>query len=253
MASTPRIHDTLEIRRVEPRDDGTRFIIVDRAGRERTRLDEAGRFLVLQLDGLTPRDELKERYRSRFGDRLTDAGLDGMIGRLAELDLLNTNARGLQALRYLRDQGVRYRSGERERREAPRDGARRDEESSYTAAFDQAVFLLNDGHLEHALLWFLRLTETQPTDLRVKTIVGHLEFVLAAEAQPELAGDRRDPDWDAFDRALGGMLDRGQCPTCGEALVIELGATNHCAFCGASFSTYVLHRADEDRRRDMRS
>ena len=79
-------------------------------------------------------------------------------------------------------------------------------------------------------------------------MLSHLEFLLASEASPDIGPDRRDDDWEAFDRALSQMLEQGRCPTCHEQVVIELGRTNNCLFCGASFTSYVLQRAGRDRR-----
>lgn len=249
MRFVPRIRDTLQIRPAPPRDDGTRYAVVDPSGRERLRLDEAGRFVVLRLDGLTPLDELRARFRERFGRALDLAAFEAVTQRLDAAGLLVSDGRALRALRYLRDQGVRYRSTDRARRRRARTGGpeRRASDSARTATFDRAVYLLNEGRLEPALALFEALAADQPTDLRVQTLAGHLRFLLASEADPDLTEDRRDVDWEAFDRALADELSRGRCPSCHAVFAVELGATNHCTICGAAFSSYVLDRLEERR------
>ncbi len=238
MPVLPRIDDRLELRRDPAKPGG--FRIYDTEGRDCGPLAESGRFLVLRLDGISERSELQAAYQASFDRVLGDHELDSLIGWLREDRLLNENPRALGILGRLKHAGISYRSTERDRREGDR-GDRR-QGAGFSAAFDHGVMLLNEGLLELAKDVFQRLASGHPTDLRLQQILGHLEFVLAQEKNPDLKEDRRDVDWVAFDRALGEMLDRGVCPRCDEDLVVELGRTNHCDFCGASFTTFALDR-----------
>ena len=244
MAVVPRIHDGLMLRR-----EGDRWRVHDPSGADCGWLGEAGRFIVLRLDGLTERDALLDAYALTFGEPLGSDELDAIVQRLEKHGLINTNPRALEALRYLAEKGVRYRTADRDRRvDGTREDGRRGVPGSQSASWDHGVYLVNEGYLEPAMDVFRELRSKHPTDLRVQTLIGHLEYLLKAEAQPDIGADRRDDDWEAFDRALIEMLERGLCPTCQEQVVIELGRTNHCLFCGASFTSYVLERAGHDRR-----
>ncbi len=243
MASVPRIHDGLALRR-----EGDRWRVHDPSGSDCGWLGDAGRFIVLRLDGLTEREALLDAYEASFGERLGADELDAIIDRLEQHGLINSNARALEALRYLASKELRYRSAERERRI---DGSRaetRRRRDDPASSWDHGVYLINEGYLEPALKVFSDLRDARPADLRVQSVAAHLEFLIAADADPEIGPDRRDDDWEAFDRALAQMLERGVCPTCQEQVVIELGRTNHCLFCGASFTSYVLQKAERDRR-----
>ncbi len=244
MAVVPRIHDGLVLRR-----EGDRWRVHDPSGADCGWLGDAGRFIVLRLDGLTEREVLLEAYADAFDEPLDHDELEAIITRLDENGLLNTNSRALTALRYLTTKGVRYRTAERNRRiDGSRGDGRRIAPGKRAASWDHGVYLINEGYLEPAMNIFNQLREGHPQDLRMQTLVSHLEYLLEVESHPGLGADRRDDDWEAFDRALAEMLERGMCPTCQEQVVIELGRTNHCLFCGASFTSYVLERAGSDRR-----
>ena len=239
MPLVPRIDDRLELRR-DPSAEG-RFRLIAPDGRDCGPMGESGRFLVLRLDGLTERDALKAAYGERFYQVLGDAELDSLLTHLHSEGLLVDDPRALRVLTRLRQNGITYRSVERDRRGEDR-GDRRGP-AAFARAFDAGIILLNEGYLGSAHARFKALSTTHPDDLRVQKILGHVEFELAREDQPELREDRRDVDWLAFDRALSEMLERGQCPSCDNELVVELGRTNHCVHCGASYTTYALkHR-----------
>jgi len=246
MARVPRIHDGVELVR-----DGEIWRVKDPSGRDCGWLDQAGRFLVLRFDGLRQREALLKDYADAFCIHLSDADLEAVVKRMDAYGLLNTNPRALWALRYLADREVQYRTKERDRR--VRDGRdeeppRRTEDDIRARAWDHGVFLLNEGYLEQARTIFGGLRGEQVGDVRLEALLGHLDFLVAKEDQPDLYADRRDEDWEAFDRALRTMLDAGVCPRCSEALVVELGRTNHCTFCGNSFTSYVLQKASSERR-----
>lgn len=244
MPTVPRIHDALALRR-----EGDRWRVHDPSGADCGWLGEAGRFLVLRLDGLTAMDALLDAYEATFGERLGEGELEDIIARLEQHGLINTQPRALRALSYLAEKGVRYRTAERDRRiDGTRPESRRTPEDTRAAGWDHGIYLVNEGYLEAALEVFGELRANDPTDLRGQAVVNHLEFLLKAESTPDIGADRRDDDWEAFDRALTEMLERGMCPTCQEQVVIELGRTNHCLFCGASFTSYVLERAGRERR-----
>jgi hypothetical protein len=247
MSVVPRLHDTLAIRPAPPLADGTCYEVVDGAGRPRLRVDEAGRFLLLQLDGVRSVEEVRARFRERFARELSPHRLTSAAARLDAAGLLVREGRGLAALRYLRSVGMRYRGPGRDRRAAPRDDKERRAFGERTLRFDRAVYLLNEGWLEAALELLQSLSAEDGSDLRVRELAGHVEFILAAENRPDIGPDRRDMEWAAFDEALADLLSRGECPACDAELVVELGAANRCGQCGASFSSYVLDRASRRR------
>lgn len=246
----PRIHDSLEIRPIAgPEGAPQRYAIIGADGGELMRVDEQWRFVILQLDGLTGRETVQRRYGARFGAELPEARLQLIIDGLADCDVINDNDQAVWALRYLQEQGVRYRSGVRDRRGGDRSGdGRRSGDSERTRLFDQAVYVLNQGRVDDALEVFREVAAGRPSDVRIGEIIGHLEYLVAAQDKPDLHWDRRDVSWAAFDRALAEMLAAGRCPACGESVVIELGRNNRCSFCGCAFTTHVLHAAEGERR-----
>jgi hypothetical protein len=249
MSTVPRIHDALEIRPTPQREDGTRYAVTDGDGRERLRLDEAGRFLVLHLDGLRTVDELQALFHERFGRELDAEALEGVVRRLGEEGLLVREGRGLAALRRLREKNVRYRGLERDRRRRRRPDDRRDADAVSTLFFDEAVYLINEGRLEAALDILQRLAHTPPLDLRVQTIISHLNYVRVAESGADLGPELHDVEWADFDRALTEVLSGGRCPRCEAEFIVELGAVNICEACGASFSACVTELATTKARR----
>jgi hypothetical protein len=254
MATVPRVRDTLQISRAESSNGSAdEFIVRDPADNELFRLTPEGYFILLSLDGLRDSAELRAGYEEHFGRGIREEDLQNYINALGEAGVLTTDDRAIKALSYLRDNGVQYRSGRPDRRldledETNRDEVRRESESPRTSWFDLGIYHLNDGDVEHALSIFRRMSAAQSGDLRVREIIKHLEFVQASEKNPELTENRRDVSWDAFDDALSTILNRGACPRCDEPFEVQLGATNHCSYCGAGFSAFVLHKAAESRR-----
>ncbi len=236
----PRLHDTLEVRAAAPGEDGTNFVVVDGTGAERLRVDEPARFVLLQLDGLRTFAELAAAFRREFGRDLSPARFAEMLKGLADDGLLVPEGRGLRALRYLRARGVSYRGPGRERRQPDRAGAGRRGDGQRALAFDQAVYLVNEGRLEHACALLETLARERPRDVRLRVMLGHLRFLLVSEQRSDLATDRRDVEWEAFDTALGELLTNGTCPRCELPLTIELGSSNRCGACGSSFSNYLF-------------
>jgi len=254
MAVVPRVCDTLQIERIST--DPAEYSISDRQGNELGKVTEEGYFLLLQLDGLTELEDVRARLHERFGKSSSAEELKAWFTELESAGVLNTNARAIQVLTYLKEQGVSYRGSSADRRERAekesneaRSGARRDESSASAAWFDYGIFLLNDGMLDEGLEVFDRLIENQHGDVRLHEIAGHLRFLTKKEGMPDIAEERRDISWDAFDAALREMLDQGACPKCDLPICVELGSTNRCHYCGASFSSYVLTRSGQDRRR----
>ncbi len=256
MPAVPRVRDTLQIQRIPPSSSsgGDEYSVSDRRGQELFRLGEEGYFLLLQMDGLTGGLEVISRFQARFGRTLTEADLDKWTTDLSEAGVITENSRAARILTYLREQGVHYRGSQADRRrdgDVPQTGReipRRDNTASTTAWFDYGISLLNDGLLEQGTNVFDRMADSNPGDVRVQEILGHLRFLATAERLPDLEQDRRDVSWEAFDLALSQMLASGVCPGCGTAITIELGANNRCSACGSSFSTYVLDQASNTRR-----
>jgi hypothetical protein len=212
---------------------------MDPRGRARLRLDDAGRFVVTRLDGTTLFSELRRQFRERFARELDGAAFSRALARMGRAGLLITQPRALRVLRALREQGVRYRAVERDRRGRLRPGEpdRRRPAAALALSFDQGIYLLNEGRITAALDLFRWLAGRRPADLRLHALVTLLERAAATDAPP---GSHPDHDWSLFDRALGEQLSQGRCPTCGAPyLAGDFGA---CALCGARFSDYVLHR-----------
>jgi hypothetical protein len=219
--------------------------VFDGDGLERLRLDEAGRFLVLHLDGLRTEEELEIEFAARFGDATP---VPELIDRLGRAGLLVREGRALAALRRLREKGFRYRGLERDRRRRLRPDDRRDADALSTLFFDEAIYLINEGRLEAALAVLHRLATKPPLDLRVQIVISHLNYVLVSEAGEDL-GAERNLDWPAFDQALTEVLSEGGCPRCNAEFIVELGAVNICEACGASFSAAVSELATTKARR----
>tara|TARA_Y100001968_G_scaffold319577_1_gene351309 strand:+ start:3115 stop:3897 length:783 start_codon:yes stop_codon:yes gene_type:complete len=253
MATVPRVCDTLEIERIA--NEPAEYAIRNRQGEELGKVTEEGYYLLLQLDGISTLNAIRERLKERFGKSSSAADLESWFAELGQAGVLNTNERALRILTYLREQGISYRGSSADRRgskDTPltdrREEGRRDQASAAAAWFDYGIFLLNDGMLEQGVDVFERLSQSQQGDVRIHEIISHLRFLTKSEDVPDLSEDRRDVSWEAFDAALREMLDQGACPRCDLPIEIELGATNRCHYCGASFSSYVLGRAGQDRR-----
>ncbi|MCP4870379.1 MAG: hypothetical protein GY898_16875 [Proteobacteria bacterium] len=241
MTAVPRLRDDVRIRRT---DDG-QFAVSDREGAELFRLTVGGFALLRFMDGVT------DRAAVLASSGLDPEDLDGWIASLDEAGVLVDDSRAVRALRYLAEQGIAFRRASPDRRGDDRDDddGRRDPASSVAPWWNYAVVLLNDGMLEEAVDVLDRMADSLPGDARVPEAARHLKFVLASEANPALAQDRRDVGWDAFDAALRDVLEDGTCPRCNQRFEVELGANNRCWSCGASFSGWILdHAVDEDRR-----
>jgi hypothetical protein len=259
MVTVPRVCDTLMIERVSTEPVSTEpveYTVRNRQGIELGKVTEEGYFLLLQMDGVTELARVQERLRERFGKTSSPKDLSGWFTELENAGVLNTNDRAIRVLTYLKEQGISYRGSSADRRAAPQDeggdrldDARRDEASATASWFDYAIFLLNDGLIDEGLAVFERLMESQQGDVRLHELTGHLRFLAATDDLPDPPQERRDVSWDAFDAALREMLDQGACPKCDLPFVVELGANNRCYYCGASFSSYVLSKAEGERRR----
>jgi len=235
------------------------FVIFDEGGTELFRLTSDGWYLLTLLDGVSSETEVQGAYRNQVGRDMPLDELQGFCAALAEAGVLNSTDRAVRILAYLAEQGVTYRAARPDRREAvhpdtgspddPRLADRRDAVEASTR-FQVAVAHLNDGRLEQGLAVFRELAADRPGDVRVGEIVGHLEFLTAAEANPDLTEDRRDPTWEAFDRALAAMLAKGVCPACAEPIEVALYRPNRCGACGASFTATALRRTESQRAGD---
>ncbi len=179
MRCVPRVHDSLQIRDVATPTDAPPYELVDHLGRPRLRLDEAGRFVVLHLDGMAGFDDLAAAFRARFGRVLDPAGFTRAVQRLAGAGLLTTDERALRVIRALRTQGVRYRTAVRDRRAEPRGDRRAHDAEPVAIAFDHAVYLLNEGRLDRALDLFRSLARERPADVRLRILCAHLERATA--------------------------------------------------------------------------
>ena len=250
MPVVPRLRDSL---RVSPVGDG-QFAVVGDDGAELFRLTGDGVFLLCQLDGRTTPEELLLRFEEEFDREMPRADLAGFLDGLSDAGAFITHDRAAQALDYLLEQNLSWRGALADRRaqsDTPdaerRQGARREEGSVVTQWWDHAVFHLNSGHLEHAVEVFERMADAAPGDMRLREIARHLRFLLQAEAQPGLV-EQRDVTWEVFDAVLGDMLTNGVCPRCDTPFFVELGKTNRCSGCGASFSSWVLTHAQGSKR-----
>ncbi|HCP47539.1 MAG TPA: hypothetical protein DIU15_15970 [Deltaproteobacteria bacterium] len=255
MATVPRVRDTLQITRIEAGDGSDdQFAVLNREGVELGRVTEEGYFLLLQMDGLSDVSDVCSRISETFGKKTSDAELVAWFEELQRAGVLNTDDRAIRILTYLSDQGVQYRSGRADRRRAGGSEYRGDEDTRRDDAdpvgqwFDYGIFLLNDGMLDRGLEVFKRMVDMAPNDVRIREITKHLEFLAASEKLPDLDEERRDVSWEAFDDALSRMLASGECPRCEKPFEVELGGMNRCGYCGASFSSYVLDAAQDDRR-----
>jgi hypothetical protein len=171
MQTVPRVHDSLQIRGVAAQT----YELIDHLGRPRLRLDEAGRFVVLRLDGLAAFDDVAADFRARFGRALDPGGFSRAVQRLAGAGLLTTDERALRVLRALRMEGVRYRTAVRDRRAQPRGDRRRPDAEPVAVAFDHAIYLLNEGRLDRALDLFRSLARSRPADVRLRLLCVALE------------------------------------------------------------------------------
>jgi len=258
MAAVPRVCDTLQIERTS--EAPAEYRVTNRSGVELGKVTEEGYFLLLQMDGLTELADVQSLLNKRFGKSSSTDELQAWFSELQAAGVLNTNDRAIRVLTYLKQQGVSYRGSAADRRSPAdeqtlerRQEPRRDDVAASAGWFDYGIFLLNDGMLDEGLAVFERLMESQPGDVRLHELTGHLRFLSGTSDLPEPSKERRDISWDAFDSALREMLDDGACPKCDLPLEVELGHTNRCHYCGASFSSYVLGRAGDDRRRQPSS
>lgn len=253
----PRLRDTLTVRRLI--DGETVLFVISNNDREIFRLTGDGWHLLTLLDGVSSLETVQERYREHVGREIPLEELESFCGALSDAGVLNTTDRAVHILAYLRDQGVLYRAGRPDRREVnhpdsgsdedPRSADRRSEGAT-AGPFQVGVAHLNEGRLEQGLATFRVLAEESPGDVRVGELLGHLEYLAAADANPSLTEDRRDPTWDAFDRALVTLLAAGRCPGCEAEIEVALYKPNRCRSCGASFTATALRRSDANRRGD---
>lgn len=254
MPVVPRVRDTLQVVPV-PEAPG-QHAVCDRHGRELFRLTGDGVFILSQLDGLTSAEDVLLRFEEEFDREMSKEELAGFLDGLADAGCFLEQPRAVEALRYLREQGVDWRGAVADRRsrddqpsENRRAGImRREDESTVTQWWDHAVFHLNEGNLEHALDVLEQMSEATPYDLRLRELARHLGFVIDAEKVPHLTEDRRDVSWEVFDAALADMLGSGVCPRCTTPFQVELGGQNRCSSCGASFSAWILANAPAGRR-----
>jgi len=227
----PRVRDSL---RVEPLPDGE-FAVLDGGGHRVLVVNEQGLFLLVRLDGLRPFEALAAEFAQTFGEAVDRTDVDGWAAELRDAGLLTDSAVAIDAVRYLNDQGVRYRR--------VAEGGERRSDDEAAAAFDWGVFLVNEGRLSDAAAAFAEHAAARPTDVRAAALSGHLQF-LARRPEHGRQTDRRDPLWRAFDGALKAALESGECPRCQAPFAAELGHLNRCRRCGAGFTDHVL-RAEE--------
>ncbi len=255
MPIVPRVRDTLQVTPVSEADG--QYAVLGDGGAELFRLTGDGVFLLCQLDGRTSADELLLRFEEAFDREMSREELAGFLDGLDAAGAFVTDPQALRALTYLVDQSLGWRGGLADRRAQAadpkrserRDGtSRRGTDSVVTQWWDHAVFHLNAGNLKHAIDVFERMADAAPADLRLREMARHLRFILDSEARQELVDERRDVTWELFDEVLGDMLTNGVCPRCSTPFYVELGATNRCSSCGASFSSWILSHATQGRR-----
>jgi hypothetical protein len=223
----PRVRDAL---RIDPLPDGE-FAVVDGEGQRVLVVNDEGLFLLLRLDGLQTWDELAAAFAAAFDQPLARPDVEGWTDDLRAAGLIADDSAAVEAVRYLAEQGVRYRRF--------RDGGERRRDEQDAARFDWGIFLVNEGRIAEAAAAFAERAAERPGDVRAATIAGHLEFLVQRQAHG-LDRDRRDPERRAFDDALRQALTAGRCPRCDAPFDVELGRLNRCDRCGAHFSTHVL-------------
>jgi len=229
--------------------EGEDYVVRDGGDAELFRLTEGGWFLLERMDGIAARSDVLAAWEAATGEALGDEQLDSWIAQLTEAGVLVEDGRAVAVLRYLAEQGIAFRGPRPDRREADRDDeTRREADSAVAPWFDHAIYLLNDGRIAEALDVFERMSDALPADVRLGELVAHLRFLARRGDLPDLAEDRRDVSWAAFDAALARVLEVGECPRCGERFEVDLGGQNRCWSCGAGFTTWVLRAAQDDRR-----
>lgn len=256
MPIVPRVRDTLSVVPIEGTDG--QYAVLGDGEVELFRLTGDGVFLLSQLDGRVSAEELLLRFEERFDREMDREELAGFLDGLDAAGAFVTDPQAVRALTYLVDQSLGWRGGLADRRarmgalerDERRDGdVRRETDSVVTKWWDHAVFHVNAGNLRHAIDVFERMADASPGDMRLREMARHLGFILAAEHRTDLLEDRRDVTWELFDEVLGDMLTNGVCPRCSTPFHVELGCTNRCSSCGASFSSWILSRATKGRRR----
>jgi hypothetical protein len=255
VAVVPRLRDTLRVHRLDE-SSGVLFAIFG-GDEELFRLTPDGWHLLTLLDGVSPEADVLAAYHRHVGREMEVDELHDFCAALRDAGALNEGDRAIRTLSYLRSQDVTYRTARPDRRslvhpdagspDDPRAGDRRGDDRR-DLRFEVGIAHLNDGRLEQGLATFRALSADRPADVRVGEIIGHLEFLEASEANPNLLSDRRDPAWDAFDRVLVEMLGEGRCPACEAPIRVALYRANRCDACGASFTATAMRREDGRRR-----
>ena len=88
-AAAPRLKQNLTI---QPTEAGRASVVKDPASGSFYRLGEVEQFIIQQLDGRTPLDEVRRRTEEKFAASLSPEALDTFIRRLQKQGLLETDA-----------------------------------------------------------------------------------------------------------------------------------------------------------------
>jgi hypothetical protein len=242
MNTVPRLRDTVAIYR----DGPDSFRVKTASDAPGISLSASGYDLLCRMDGVSDERSVREAFGRRWDTSLSREELKGWLSELQRAGAFVRDSRAIAALSHLRDQGITFRGGRSDRRLASRPSDRRQGEGGQAGWFDHAVILLNDGYVEQSSALFDRFAAEAQGDLRVQELACHLQSIVRDEL-PEV-GERRDVTWAVFDEALHNFLDGGACPSCGGGIDIEVGDLNRCYECGASFSSFVLGRSEDERR-----
>lgn len=242
MPAVPRLRDSVTI----VRRGADCFSVRVRQEGEELSLSPSGYDLLARMDGVSDLEEVRQAFEQRWETGLSREELTSWIDELERSGAFVRDSSSIAALSHLHSQGVRFRGARIDRREVTRDADRRGGDSPRAQWFDYGVFLLNEGRVEESFDTFLRIAEEDPADVRVRELSRHLQNLISGSIGE--AGERRDVTWETFDSTLLEFLAAGGCPTCGESIDIEIGDLNRCQDCGASFSSFVLQQARDERR-----
>jgi hypothetical protein len=232
----PRLRDDVQIHKT---GDGT-FAVRDGQGRDVVHLTSPGVWLLVRLDGVGDESALLDDYAAAFSEDFPADELRGWIEDLDGAGLLVRDHRANDVLSALHAHGFRHRRPAPDRRDADREGGRR-EDDNRTAWFDRALFFLNEGDVASGLEIVEAFVADEPADVRMAELAAVLRSLDSG------GDDRRDWSWRTFDAVLEGLLRAGSCPRCAAPFEVRAG-TNRCESCGASFTSWLLEHDREQRR-----
>jgi len=243
MSTVPRLRDSVTIFREGPET----FIVQASDSEPGMSLSASGYDLLCRMDGVSDEAAVREAFGQRWETSLSQDELQDWLAELERAGAFVRDNRAIAVLSHLRDQGLSFRGGRSDRRGSSRESDRRQASGPRASWFDHAIILLNDGQVEESAAIFARFAAEDPGDLRLQELAGHLQNIVLDDLPKE--GERRDLSWAVFDKALRDFLDSGSCPSCGGEIDIRVGDLNRCYDCGAAFSSFVLGRNEDERRK----